>query len=355
MVFIWLLNCSNGTLDLRTGELRQHRHEDNLTKLCPTNFKPEAESYCWDRFLEGVFGGHQPTIDFVQRFAGYCLTGDVSEQILAVCYGVGSNGKSTLLNAIQDTLGLDYAMAAPAALLTVKRNEVHPTELADLFGKRFVVSQETEDGNRLAESLVKQMTGGDRIRARRLREDFWQFVPTHKLVLCTNHKPRVKGTDHAIWRRLVLIPFDHKFWNPDKGEFGPDELRQDKTLPVKLKAEAQGILAWAVRGCLDWQRCGLQIPDSVRAATAEYRSEQDTLGRFAETCCIRSDAVRVKFSAFYSDLEKWCNEGGDNVPTKRFVGSWLKDNGLKERSNNGRWYHGITTKSDSSDGTNGTK
>ena len=339
----WLLNCPNGTLDLRTGELKPHRREDNITKLCPTNFSPEAGSYHFDKFLEGVFDGHQPTIDFIQRFTGYAVTGDVSEQILAVCYGAGSNGKSTLLNAIQDTLGLDYAMAAPTALLTVKNSESHPTELADLFGKRFVVSQETEDGNRLAESLVKQMTGGDRIRARRMREDFWQFAPSHKLVLCTNHKPRVKGTDHAIWRRLVLIPFAQKYWNPDKGETGPDELRQDKTLPLKLTTEAEGILAWMVRGCLDWQCNGLQIPDSVRAATEEYRAENDTLGRFVETCCIRSNAVSVKFASLFDALAKWCGESGDFVPTKRIVGAWLKENGFQEFANNGRWYRGITT------------
>ena len=348
----WLLNCPNGTLDLRTGELRPHRREDYLTKLCPTNFNPEAGSYHFDRFLEGVFDG--PTIDFMQRFFGYCLTGNVSEQILAVCYGVGSNGKSTLLNAVQDTLGPDYTMAAPSALLTVKKSETHPTELADLFGKRFVVSQETEDGNRLAESLVKQMTGGDRIRARRMREDFWQFLPTHKLVLCTNYKPRVKGNDHAIWRRLVLIPFAQKFWNPDKGETGPAELRQDKTLPAKLESEAEGILAWMVQGCLEWQRSGLQIPDSVRAATAEYRSEQDTLGRFTDACCIRGDGVRVKFSDLFNNLETWCNDGGDTVPSKRIVGAWLKDNGFKEKTSNGRWYLGIALKADTDTREGGT-
>jgi len=339
----WFLNCPNGTVDLRTGELKPHRCEDNLTKLCPTQFNPDAGSYHFDRFLEGVFED-QPTIDFLQRYFGYCLTGDVREQILAVFHGVGSNGKSTLLTAIQDTLGTDFSAAAPPSLLMEKKNETHPTELAGLFGKRLVIAQETNAGARLAEATVKMLTGGDIISARRMREDFWTFAPTHKVVLVTNHRPRIVGNDHAIWRRLVLVPFARKFWNPDKGETGTAELRQDKTLAVKLKAEAEGVLAWMVQGCLEWQRNGLQIPDSVRAATAEYRSEQDTLGRFAETCCIRSNAVRVKFSSLYSALESWCNDGGDNVPSKRFVGSWLKDNGFKEQSNNGRWYLGITTK-----------
>ena len=340
----WLLNCSNGTVDLRTGELRPHRREDNLTKLCPTNFNPDVGSYHFDRFLEGVFDGS--TIDFVQRFFGYCLTGDVREHILAVFHGIGSNGKSTLLKAIEDTLGTDFSAAAPPSLLIEKKTEAHPTELAGLFGKRLVIAQETNHGARLAEATVKLLTGGDIISARRMREDFWTFPPTHKVVLVTNHRPRIVGNDHAIWRRITLVPFARKFWNPDKGETGPAELRQDKTLPVKLKAEAEGILAWMVQGCLEWQRSGLQIPDSVRAATAEYRSEQDTLGRFAETCCIRSNAVRVKFSSLYGELEKWCNDGCDNVPSKRFVGSWLKDNGFKEHTNNGRWYLGIALKAE---------
>jgi putative DNA primase/helicase len=339
----WLLNCTNGTIDLRTGELRPHRREDCITKLCPTRFDQDAGSYCWDRFHESIFDD-QPTIDFLQRFAGYSLTGSVSEQVLAVFWGVGSNGKSTWLTAFQDTLGTDYSMAAPSGLLTVKKNDSHPTELADLFGMRFVVSQETEDGNRLAESLVKSLTGGDRIRARRMKENFWQFSPSHKIVICTNHRPRVKGTDHAMWRRLVLVPFLKTFWNPDKGETGPDELMQDKDLPAKLKAESEGILAWAVRGCLEWQRNGLQIPETVRAATEDYRCEQDVLGRFVNECCLTGQAYRVKFSSLFESLEAYCNDNGDNLPSRKFVGMYLKDKGFEDQHSGTRWYLGIALK-----------
>ena len=341
----WLLNCANGTVDLRTGELRPHRREDNLTTLCPTTFNRDAGSYHFGRFLEGVFDG--PTIDFMQRFFGYCLTGDVREQILAVFHGIGSNGKSTLLKAIGDTLGSDFSAAAPPSLLIEKKTEAHPTELARLFGKRLVIAQETNHGARLAEATVKQLTGGDRISARRMKEDFWDFDPTHKVVLVTNHRPRIVGNDHAIWRRLVLVPFARKFWNPDKGETGPAELRQDKTLSVKLTAEAEGILSWMVQGCLEWQRTGLQIPDSVRAATAEYRSEQDTLGRFAEQCCIISGMVRVRFAQLYDSLTKWCEENGDNLPSKRFVSAWLKECEFKDTTNNGLWFLGIALKAES--------
>lgn len=341
----YLLNCPNGTVDLRTGELRPHRREDLITKLCPTVFNPNATSYIYDRFLEGIFV-EQPVIDFVQRFSGYAITGDVSEQVMVICYGGGSNGKSTLLDTWNDVIGGDYSGPAPPSLLIEKKTEAHPTELADLFGKRLIVAQETAQGARLAESLVKQLTGGDKISARRMREDFWAFPPTHKLTLCTNHRPRVKGTDHAIWRRLVLLPFNQKFWNPDKGEEGPPELRQDKALPDKLRTEAPGILAWMVRGCLEWHRSGLKIPDSIRIATAKYRSDSDTIGRFVDDCCLKNDAVRVKFSDLYSALESWCEECGDTMPSRKYVGEWLGDQGFTDKTSNGRWYLGLALKAE---------
>ncbi len=239
-----LLNVANGTLDLRTGRLRPPDRADLLTQLCPVEFHPEAHCTVWDRFLEGILARRQPLIDYIQRLAGYSLTGLTTEQILGILYGVGSNGKTTLLNELLNVLGGDYAMQANRDLLIVKRGESHPTELAALFGKRLVVTIETDDGRRLAEGLVKQLTGSDKITARRMREDFWQFDPTHKVLLATNHKPEVRGTDHAIWRRLRLIPFDVVI---------PDE-HQDKDLPLKLEAERAGILAWAVQGCLAWGR-----------------------------------------------------------------------------------------------------
>ena len=340
----WLLNCPNGTVDLRTGKLRPHRREDLITKICQTNYNPEASSYCWDRFLESVFDGHAPTIEFLQRFAGYCLTGDVSEQVLGVAWGVGSNGKSTFLNALQTTLGTDYTSAAPPSLLMEKKTETHPTELAGLFGKRLVIAQESNAGAKLAEATVKQLTGGDIISARRMKEDFWTFAPSHKLIMATNHKPRIRGTDHAIWRRLLLIPFTQKFWNPAKGETGPDELKQDKGLSAKLATECEGILAWAVRGCLEWQRGGLQIPDSIRAATEFYRSEQDILGRFVDECCLVGPVYKVKFSVLFTSLETWCNESGDNLPSRTFVGQWLKDNEYQDKHSGSRWYLGIELK-----------
>jgi putative DNA primase/helicase len=230
----WLLNCGNGTVELRTGTLREHRREDLLTRLCPTEYHPDATCPSWLRFLESIFQKDRPLITFVQRLLGYCLTGDVSEQILPIFWGGGANGKSTLVNVILQTLGGDYAMKAPQDLLVVHRGERHPTELADLFRMRLVVTSESSEGARLNEALIKDLTGGEPIRARRMKEDFWQFDPTHKVMLLTNHKPRVVGTDTAVWRRLRLVPFEVTFWDPcdpnNHGKNLPEHLRQDKQL-----------------------------------------------------------------------------------------------------------------------------
>ena len=189
----WLLNVQNGTIDLRSGKLRPHDRADLATKIAPVSYDPEATCERWEMFLHSIFAGKASLIDYVKRLLGYSLTGDVREQILGIFWGSGSNGKSTLLNLfMSDLLGPDYALKAPHELLMVKGDE-HPTERADLYGKRLVAAIETDDGKRLAESLVKELTGGDAIRARRMRENFWEFRPTHKLVLCTNHKPSIRG------------------------------------------------------------------------------------------------------------------------------------------------------------------
>src|SRR5215218_4665651 len=226
----WLLNAPNGTLDLRTGELREHRREGLLTKMAGADYHPNAEAPLWAATLERVLPS--PALrTFFKKLCGYSITGDVSEHILAVLYGTGANGKSTILNALLAAVH-DYGMQAAPDLLVAKKGS-HPTEVADLFGKRLVASIEVEDGRRLAESLVKQLTGGDKVRARRMRQDFWQFDPTHKVFMAVNHKPEVRGTDTAIWRRIRLIPFTETI--------PPGE--QDKKLPEKLRGELSGILA----------------------------------------------------------------------------------------------------------------
>jgi len=249
----FLLNVRNGTVNLKTGALEKHRREDLLTKLCPVEFDAAAKCPVWESFLARVFAkdaanpddpGDTATIAFVQRLMGYSLTGSISEQILPIFWGGGANGKSTLLNVIREILGKGYAAKAPRGLLMQKHNEQHPAELTVLFGARFVIATESKRGGRLSEDLVKDLTGDEAIQARYMKQDFFEFEPTHKLFLCTNHRPRITESDDGIWRRVILVPFLTKFWNPAAGELGPDHLRRDNGLKEKLRAQLTGILAW---------------------------------------------------------------------------------------------------------------
>jgi putative DNA primase/helicase len=336
----WLLNCTNGTVDLRTGELRKHDRGDKITKLCPVEFKPDAECPLWRAFLARIFAERDELVRYVQRIAGYCLTGDVREQVLVILHGVGANGKSTLVGTLLELLGVDYAMKAAPDLLLAK-GDAHPTERADLHGKRFVVSIETDDGRRMAEALVKDLTGGDRIRARRMREDHWEFSPTHKLLLATNHKPEIRGTDHAMWRRLRLVPFDVVI---------PDE-EQDRTLPAKLRDELPGILAWAVAGCLEWQRDGLGNPEPVQAATAAYRDEQDVLGTWVVERCTLGLNCRGKRSELYASYVAWCEGNGHRPANDTRFGMAMTARRFERYLNNGTWYRGIGLRHHVSDET----
>jgi putative DNA primase/helicase len=219
-----LLNCPNGTINLRSGMLHPHRPDDLLTQLCPTEFCPDATAPIWDDFLTKVFSGDSEVISFVQRFLGYCMTADTSESVMLVAVGNGANGKSTLLGTVLHVLGDDYGIVPDKSILVRQRTSGHSTELMDLFGKRLAVASETEDSQRLNESTVKALTGGDAVRGRRMREDTWQFLPTNKFVLQTNHKPTIQGSDDGIWRRLILLNFEQRFWNPDSDRTGPAEL-----------------------------------------------------------------------------------------------------------------------------------
>ena len=332
----WLLNVQNGTIDLRTGELRPHRRDNLISFVAPVEYHPNVACPLWDSSLDLIFDGRADLIGFWQRLYGCCLTGDVTEQFLPIAYGKGENGKSTVLNVLLGLLGPDYAMKAPPSFLMVKRNESHPTELADLFRKRVVIASETGDGARINETLVKELTGSDVIRSRRMREDFWQFEPTHKIIVATNHRPTVRGTDHAIWRRLRLVPFDVQI---------PAE-RKDRNMPAKLAKEYPGILAWCVRGCLDWQRDGLNPPAEVLDATAEYRAEQDTLGAFLDEMCLQSPSLRCKSSQLYARYQEWTEHSGESAVSLTRFGNSLKERGIEKIRNNGTFYLGIGLRDD---------
>jgi putative DNA primase/helicase len=298
----WLLAVANGTLNLRTGKLQAPERADLITKASPVRFDPDASRPRFDAFLERILP--DPEIRaFMQRCAGYALTGDVSEQVLIILYGPGANGKSTFKEVMLDVLGEHAKPAAPKLLLATKHDE-HPTAIADLYGRRLVVSHEVEDGLRLDEALVKELTGGDRLKARYMRQDYWDFAPTHKLWMACNHKPNIRGTDLGIWRRICLVDFAVTI---PEGE-------QDKHLPAKLATELPGILLWALEGCRAWQEGGLNPPRAVLDSTARYRLESDLLAQFVDERCLKGETYQVRSTDLYADYKAWCIDNGLDHP-----------------------------------------
>jgi putative DNA primase/helicase len=322
-----LLNCENGTIDLRTGELQEHRRENLITKIAPVQYQPGAEASAWESFLERVLPSKELR-GFVQRAAGYSATGDTSEQCMFINHGAGANGKSTFQEAVSAALG-DYAMRAPTEMLLARRAGGVPNDVARLKGARFVSASETEEGRRLAESLIKDLTGQDTITARFMRAEFFDFRPTHKLWLSTNHKPEIRGTDTAIWRRIRLVP-----WSVT---IPPAE--QDKRLPVTLRRELPGVLAWIVRGCLEWRRGGLRAPDEVRRATVAYRAEMDVLAAFVSECCEEGVNFWDYSKELYETYKRWCEDNGERTENKRRFGERLRERGFERDRGGARGAH----------------
>ena len=332
----FLLNASNGTVNLSTGELQEHNREDRLTHQVGIAFDASATCPTWLAFLDSIFNSDAELIQFVQRAIGYSLTGDVREQIMMICHGCGSNGKSVFLNILKKLLGCLSLQAAPDLLMADNQRR-HPTEQADLYGKRLVVCQETGEGRRFNETLVKQLTGGDAITARRMYEDNWTFNPTWKIWLSTNHKPEIRGTDHAIWRRVRLIPFNVTFHDPGKG----DPVK-DPRMEEKLTDELPGILAWAVRGALSWQAEGIPAPQAVLAATDAYRAAQDTLAAWIGECCLVNRIADSKASLLYASYKEWCDQAGERPITQKKLGMRLVEQGfVSERRKTGYHWLGI--------------
>lgn len=296
----WLLNCANGVLDLKTGELSSHDPRLRITKIAGAAYDPGATCPRWLSFLNRVFAGDQTVIDFIQRAAGYTLTGNTGEHCLFFLYGSGANGKSTFTETLQAAFG-DYARKTPTDTLMIKYQDSGvPNDLARLAGARMVTAAELAEGKRLNESMVKDLTGGDAIAARYLHREFFEFTPLFKLWMYGNHQPIIRGTDYGIWRRINLIPFTVVI----------PEAERDSALPDKLRAELAGILAWAVRGCMAWQRDGLKPPASVKAATEDYRASQDILGNFLAECCITSDLATAQAGDLYAVYKTWATENG---------------------------------------------
>lgn len=319
-----LLTCNNGTIDLTTGTLKPHKADDFVTRMTPITYDTCEECPLFMKFLNRIFDGNEDVIGYLQRFAGYCLTGMTAEQILLFFYGLGCNGKSVLANMLGALMG-DYSSTAGSDLLMARDNRSATNDVAALRGSRFVKVSEFDDGERLAEAQIKTLTGGDSVSCRFLYQEHFSYVPTYKILLIGNHRPKIRGSDHGIWRRLHLINF---------GVTIPEEER-DPHLQDKLMAELPGILAWAVQGCLEWQKIGLAAPEEIKAAVDEYRKSEDVFNQWLDDCCLRGDHMITPAADLlksFVDFSKW------RGTTSKKLGQMLSDSGFtKEKAGTIRW------------------
>lgn len=313
----WLLNTPTGTVDLRTGQLREHKRCDYCTKR--TAVTPRGDCPRWREFLNRVMNRDAELQAFIQRVVGYSLTGATSEHGFFFAYGTGANGKSVFTSTVQNILA-DYAKAAPMEAFLASSTDSHPTDVAGLQGARLVIATEVEDGRRWAESRLKSLTGGDRISARFMRQDFFEFLPQFKLFITGNHKPTIRTVDEAIRRRLYLIPFNVTI--------PPNE--RDLQLAEKLKSEWGGILEWAIQGCLVWQRDGLQAPARVREATNEYLAAQDSLTEWLEECVEAVPDFVTTTKELYGAWRIWTEARGEYPGTEQRFAERLTERGRQK-------------------------
>lgn len=308
----FLIGAPGGTVDLRTGELRLARPEDRINRITSVTPSDQPDCPLWLEFLEQATGGDDSLIRFLRQIAGYCLTGDISEECLFFIYGPGGNGKGTLMRTLGAIMG-DYAVAAPMETFTASHHDRHPTELARLFGARLVTASETEQGRRWAESRIKELTGNERpISARLMRQDFFEFWPTFKLWFIGNHRPNLINVDEAARRRFNLIPFLYVPAQPDKA------------LKERLRAEHGGILRWAIEGCLDWQMHGLVRPKVVLEATSDYFGEQDLVRQWVDQACLVERGSAELSSDLFNSWAAWAKAAGELPRNKRWLANNLK-------------------------------
>lgn len=313
----WALNTPGGVVDLRTGQRRAHDRADRMTRLAGA--APQGDCPTWKAFLATITDNDLELQAYLQRMVGYSLTGLTSEHALFFLYGTGANGKSVFCNVVAAILG-DYATTAPMDMFMATTGERHPTDLAGLRGARFVSAVETEQGRRWAESKLKLMTGSDPIKARFMRQDFFEFLPQFKLVIAGNHKPAIRNIDEAMRRRFHMVPFTVTI----------PKHRRDKTLTDRLLAERDGILAWAVQGCLDWQRQGLMPPTAVQAATQEYFDDEDALGRWMAEACDVGPARTELTAALYGAWKNWAEAAGEYAGSIRRFSESLAARGFEK-------------------------
>ena len=314
----YLLNCANGTVDLRTLELREHDPADLLTKVTRAAWHPDAASEEWDAFLARV-QPDQELRGYLGRLTGHSLEGRVSEHVFPVHYGAGANGRSTFFEAACHALG-DYAGPADPDLLTARTYSAHPTGTADLFGLRLAMLHETDEGRRLAEATLKRLTGGDRIKARGMRQDFWSFTPSHTFAMVTNHRPVIRGTDDGIWRRVRLVAWEVQI---PAGE-------RDGELGDRLRLSADAVLAFLAGGYTDWREHGLGDPEQVIKATDAWRGESDALGRFITERCLTGPNFYVRSSDLFAAWCKWCEAEREEHGTQTAFSLELERRGYRK-------------------------
>ena len=326
----WLLNTPDGAIDLRTETLprpRPHAYCTKSTAVAP------GDGGCplWLCFLDRITAGDVELQAFLQRMAGYMLTGSTEEHALFFMWGTGANGKSVFLATLAGVFG-GYATTAPIETFTASSHDRHPTDLAMLRGARLVTATETEEGRRWAEAKIKQMTGGDKISARFMRQDFFEYLPAFKLLIAGNHKPGLRSVDEAIRRRFHLVPFTVTI--------PPDE--RDPKLADKLRSEWPAILQWVIDGYHDWIERGLAPPEAVRAATNTYLESEDATAAWIEDCCERKQTSWEPASALYASFKGWADKAGEHVPSQKRFGQTLEArNVIPERTMGARGYRGL--------------
>jgi putative DNA primase/helicase len=329
----WLMNTPAGAVDLRSGTVGPHRLEHFATKM--TAAAPGGACPIWRAFLTTITGGDAELQIFLQKLAGYCLTGSTQEHALFFLYGRGGNGKGVFLNTLT-AVGGDYAKVAPVDTFTAAMGERHPADMAMLRGARLVTAQETEEGRQWAEAKVKALTGGDPITARFMRGDFFTYQPAFKLVIAGNHKPGLRNVDEAMRRRFHLIPFNVTI----------PAAERDVMLPEKLKAEWSGVLQWALEGCLLWQRNGLRPPAAVRDATDSYLAAEDATTAWLDEECVVDAKAWCKTTDLFDSWKRWSERTGERfVKRKQFMAQLEGKNFRQARHSSGdRGFAGVALK-----------
>ncbi|MEK5215286.1 phage/plasmid primase, P4 family [Psychrobacillus sp. FSL H8-0487] len=335
----YLFNIENGIIDLKTGKLQQHDRDLRLTKISSVSFDENAKCPAWLKFLDQIFKGDKDFIDYMQRLVGYSLTGDISEQSMYFLVGSGSNGKSTYVNTVKNLLG-DYGLQTKSDTFIKKKDTGANNDIARLASARFVSAVESEEGEKLQESLVKTITGGEPILARFLRQEFFEFTPEFKVFFTTNHKPIIGGVDDGIWRRVKIIPFTLSL--------KPHE--RDKKLEEKLSLEMPGILNWAIEGCLKWQKSGLKEPRVVVEATGNYKEDMDILAPFLNEACYidepKNESIKIEAKELYNVYDSWCYKSGERTLGNRSFYRMLETKGFGKvkGAGNKSFLTGITIK-----------